>query len=253
MDTFGTLSLIVLGIGLVVLISGLRGRSLGRRTMATPTTRIAEAEGNGLVEISGTFRRGDGEAERFAPFTGKPALWWHVKIQISQSNGKGTTYATRYEETSREALWVEDGSAELACVETERGSRFEVRETMIYQPPADAQAFCALHDLPWNERYVYCVQTICEGEPAYALGLSRREAGKPRPDGYRDEPTSQLVLFGPDAKERPWARDEELLVANQKEADVVSSLRMATMGGSLLIALGLVGSGVWLYAHLLAG
>jgi hypothetical protein len=88
--------------------------------------------------------------------------------------------------------------------------------------------------LGFNKGMRYEEEVLAPGDPLYALGPSRREAGPPVHDGYRMVPGSQLVMsqgMGPEG---------ELLLTNKTEEQLTGKLLTGFVIGLVLGGLGLL-------------
>ena len=107
-------------------------------------------------------------------------------------------------------------------------------------PPPHLQAFLASRGvsastfLGFNKAMRYEEEILAPGDPVYALGPSRRDAGPPVHDGYRMTPSSQLVLF-----QFPGL-EGELILTNKTEEQLISKLLWGFVGGAITAGVGFV-------------
>ncbi len=235
-------------IGLILTLSNLKNWKRRQRIIATPTTPIAHAPGNGVVEIKGRIHPSEQGLVQ-TPFSGRHAVWCRVTVQELRSSGRSRYWHTILSEVDGRPFMVEDGSGQLARVMPHGANvlldKQNVASSGTFNDAAShLEAFLqsrGLKSTSWlglNKSMRYEEEVLAPGEPLYALGPSRREPGPPVHDGYRMVPGSQLVMahgMGPDG---------ELLLTNKTEEQLTSKLLTGFVIGLVLVGLGvLVGFG----------
>jgi hypothetical protein len=239
--------LLVLGgilfiVGLIVTLTNLKNFKRRQRIIATPTSAISQAPGNGLVEIKGRIAPSE-QGVLQAPFSGRHAVWVRITVQELRSSGRSTYWHTLLTEIDARHFMVDDGSGQLARI-------LPLGANVLLEPQNvgssgtfnDAaphlEAFLqtrGLKSTSWlgfNKSMRYTEELLTPGEPLYALGLSRRDAGPPVHDGYRMVPGSQLVMF--------HGHGEELLLTNKTEEQLTSKLLTGFVIGLVIGGLGLL-------------
>jgi hypothetical protein len=231
-------------IGVIVVLTNLKNWKRRQRIIATPTSPIAHAPGNQLVEIKGRALPSE-QGIIQTPFSGRHAVWTRVTVQELRSSGRNSYWHTLLTEMDGRVFFVEDGSGQMARV-MPAGANVILDKVNVAASGTfnDAQphleAFLAsrgLKSTSWlgfNKSMRYEEELIAPGDPVYALGPSRREAGPPVNDGYRMVPGSQLVMFvgaGP---------ENELILTNKTENQLTSKLLGGFIAGLVITGIGLL-------------
>ena len=231
-------------IGVIVTLTNIKNWKRRKRIIATPTSPIVQAPGNGLVEIKGRVVPSE-QGIIQTPFSGRHAVWTRITVQELRSSGRNNYWHTLLTEADGRVFMVDDGSGQLARV-MPAGANVVLDKQSIASSGTfnDAQphleAFLAsrgLKSTSWlglNKSMRYEEELIAPGDPVYALGPSRREPGPPVNDGYRMVPGSVLVMFmgvGPDG---------ELLLTNKTEEQLTSKLLTGFVIGLVMTGLGIL-------------
>jgi hypothetical protein len=245
MQGFLVLGGIVFVIGVIVTLMNFKNWKRRQRIIATPTSPIAHAPGNGLVEVKGRVVPSE-QGVLQTPFSGRHAVWTRVTVQELRSSGRNSYWHTVLTEADGRIFMVDDGSGQLARI-MPMGANVVLDKQNVTSSGTfnDAlphlEAFLATRGLKstswlgFNKSMRYEEEVLVPGDPLYALGPSRREAGPPVNDGYRMVPGSQLVLFhgiGPEG---------ELLLTNKSEEQLTSKLLTGFVIGLVITGLGLLG------------
>src|SRR4051812_21378496 len=96
-------------IGLIATLSNLKNFKRRQRIIATPTTPIAHAPGNHLVEIKGRITPSE-QGLLQTPFSGRHAVWCRITVQELRSSGRNTYWHTILNEVDARPFLVDDGS-----------------------------------------------------------------------------------------------------------------------------------------------
>lgn len=241
---------ITLVIGVIVTLVNLKNFKRRQRIIATPTSPIVQAPGNGVVEIKGRIAPSE-QGLLQTPFSGRYAVWCRITVQELRSNGKSRYWHTLLTEIDQRPFMVDDGSGQLARV-LPMGANVILDAQNVASSGTfnDAQphleAFLAsrgLKSTSWigfNKSMRYTEEVLAPQDPLYALGPSRREAGPPVHDGYRMIPGSMLVMF------HGMGNDGELILTNKSEEQLVSRLLWGFVAGIVIAVLGvlMLGGGV---------
>ena len=230
-------------IGVVLTLTNIKNFRRRQRILATPTSPIAQAPGNQLVEIKGRIAATE-QGVLQAPFSGRFAVWCRVTVQELRSSGKSTYWHTILTEVDGRHFHVDDGSGQLARVLPQAANvildKQSVSSSGTFKDPAphvlaflQSRGKSSTSWLGFNKSMRYEEELLSPGDPLYALGPSRRDAGPPVQDGYRMAPGSQLVLF---------AGVDELLLTNKTEEQLVKKLITGFVVGLVMTGLGLLGS-----------
>ena len=244
MGFFLILGGILFFVGVIVTLSNLKNWKRRQRIIATPTSPIAQAPGNGVVEIKGRIHPSEQGLVQ-TPFSGRHAVWCRVTVQELRSSGRNRYWHTILSEVDGRPFMIEDGSGQLARVMPQGANvvleKQNVASSGTFNDAAPhLEAFLqsrGLKSTSWlglNKSMRYEEEVLAPGEPVYALGPSRREPGPPVHDGYRMVPGSQLVMFhgmGPDG---------ELIVTNKTEEQLTNKLLTGFVVGLVLGGLGLL-------------
>ena len=229
-------------IGVVVTLTNLKNFKRRRRIIATPTSPIAQAPGNQLVEIKGRVAASE-QGVLQTPFSGRHAVWCRVTVQELRSSGKSTYWHTILTEVDARHFMVDDSSGQLARVLPQAANvmldKQNISSSGTFKDAAphllaflQSRGKSSTSWLGFNKSMRYEEELIAPGDPIYALGPSRRDAGPPVHDGYRMSPGSQLVMF---------AGIDELLLTNKTEEQLVSKLLTGFVVGLVMTGLGLLG------------
>ena len=231
-------------IGLILALVNLKNFKRRQRIVSTPTTPIAHAPGNGLVEIKGRIQPSEQGLVQ-APFSGRPAVWCRVTVEERRSSGRNTYWHTLLTEVDGRPFIVDDGSGQVSRV-MPHGANVILEKLSVASSGTfnDAQphieAFLqsrGLKSTSWigfNKAMRFEEELLAPGDPLFALGPSRREPGPPIQDGYRMVPGTQLVMFhghGPDG---------ELLLTNKSESDLTDKLLWGFVMGLVLAGVGIL-------------
>lgn len=231
-------------IGIIVTLTNIKNMKRRRRIIDTPTSAIAQAPGNGLVEIKGRIVPTEQGLVQ-APFSGRAAVWVRVTVQELRSSGRSRHWHTIVNESDGRVFAVEDGSGQVARIVPVMANvildKQQVASSGTFNdPPPNLQGFLASRGvsattwLGFNKSMRYEEEVLVPGDSLYALGPSRREAGPPMHDGYRTVPSSQLVLYA-----IPGA-EGELLLTNKTEEQLVSKLLWGFVGGLICTGIGVL-------------
>lgn len=247
---------IVFIIGVIVTLTNLKNFKRRQRIVATPTSPIAQAPGNGLVEIKGRIVPSEQGLVQ-TPFSGRHAVWVRVTVQELRQSGRNSYWHTLLAEVDARPFMVDDGSGQLARV-LPAGANVMLEKHNIASSgtfndaPPHLEAFLAARGLKstswlgFNKSMRYEEEVLSPNDTLYALGLSRRDPGPPVHDGYRMVPGSQLVMF--------HGNGEELLLTNKTEEQLTSKLLTGFVVGLVLggigLLMGLVGFGAFVVAAL---
>jgi hypothetical protein len=233
---------ILLIIGVIALIAGIPNLKRRARIIQTPTSPVAQATGNGPVEIKGRIVPSE-QGVIAAPFSGRQAVWVRITVQEKRSTGRSSYWATVVSETDGRPFMVDDGSGQMARVLPPGANVIldaqQVATSGTFKDaPPHLEGFLASRGLKttsflgFNKSMRYEERLLVPGDNLYAIGPSRREAGPPVNDGYRMVPGSQLVLFagagGPG----------ELILTNKTEEQLISKLRVGFIAGAVMGGLG---------------
>lgn len=229
-------------IGVVVTLTNLKNFKRRRRIIATPTSPIAQAPGNQLVEIKGRVAASE-QGVLQTPFSGRHAVWCRVTVQELRSSGESTYWHTILTEVDARHFMVDDSSGQLARVLPQAANvmldKQNISSSGTFKDAAphllafvQSRGKSSTSWLGFNKSMRYEEELIAPGDPIYALGPSRRDAGPPVHDGYRMAPGSQLVMF---------AGIDELLLTNKTEEQLVSKLLTGFVVGLVMTGLGLLG------------
>lgn len=235
---------IFLLIGIVVTFANVKNWQRRKRILGTPTSPIAQAPGNGPVEIKGRIVPSEQGLVQ-TPFSGRHAVWCRVTVQELRSSGRSSHWHTILTEADGRPFMVDDGSGQMARVLPAGANvildKRNVASSGTFNDAAShLEAFLAsrgLKSTSWlgfNKSMRYEEEVLAPNDPLYALGPSRREAGPPVHDGYRMVPGSQLVMFhgmGPDG---------ELILTNKTEEQLTSKLLGGFVAGLVLLGIGVL-------------
>lgn len=243
-------ALVVIGgvlflIGVIVTLVNIKNFKRRQRIIATPTTPIAQAPGNNVVEIKGRIVPSE-QGVLQTPFSGRHAVWCRVTVQELRRSGRNSYWYTILTEIDQRPFMVDDGSGQMARVMPQGANvmldKQNIASSGTFNDAAPhLEAFLQSRGIKstglfgFNKSMRYEEEVLAANDPLYALGPSRRDAGPPVHDGYRMVPGSQLNLFhgmGPDG---------ELLLTNKTEEQLTSNLLTGFVIGLVMAALGLLG------------
>ncbi|MBX3259764.1 MAG: hypothetical protein KF782_08735 [Labilithrix sp.] len=229
-------------IGVVVTLSNVKNFKRRKRILATPTSPIIQAPGNGVVEIKGRIVPSEQGLVQ-TPFSGRHAVWCRVTVQELRSSGRNRYWHTLLTEVDARPFLVDDGSGQMARVAPHGANvmldKQSVASSGTFNDAAShLEAFLqsrGLKSTSWlglNKSMRYEEEVLAPNDSLYALGPSRREAGPPVHDGYRMVPSTQLVMsheIGPEG---------ELLLTNKSEEELVGKLLTGFVVGLVVTGLG---------------
>jgi hypothetical protein len=243
--SIGFIGFLVLVIGLfVVLVS--RGNLARRKLIVdTPTSPIARAPGNGLVEIKGRILPSE-QGVILGPFSGRQGVYVRVIVQEYRSSGKSGSWRVVFNQAQDREFWVDDGSGQHARVRPS-GAHYVLNTSTVQtsgtfnNASPQVEAFLAYYGMTsksWlglNKSMRYQEEMLCPGDPLYAIGPSTRVAGGPPVhDGYRTVPGTILAMY---AASGPKG---ELILTNKSEQDLVSNLLTGFIVGVVMTAIGAI-------------
>jgi hypothetical protein len=224
---FGALSLLA---GLVVMPAS---RRLRKRILRTPTSPITQAPGGCLVEIQGCVLPSELGIIR-APFSGRPAVWAHIRAEQERPEGNSYEWHTIIDETTSVPFLVDDGSGECARVipqdaDVHVGEQCVATSGTHKEPPPHVQEFLRERGLTFrrpldfagvrpNTPMRFHEQVLAPGDRLYAIGPSRRAPGPPVAAGYRSQTSTVLFLSAGDGPKG------ELILTTGTEEELLSSL-----------------------------
>ncbi len=243
--------------GIVVLLSNIGNMKRRARIIATPTSAVAHASGNGAVEIKGRIVPSD-QGVIHAPFSGRHAVVVRVTVEEQRSNGKNTYWHTLFCETDSRLFFIDDGSGQAARVVPSNANvildKQQIANSGTFKDaPPHLVEFLASRGqkttswLGFNKSMRYQEEVLAAGDPIYAIGPSRRDAGPPVNEGYRVAPSSELVLF------HAGKGDGELIITNKTEEELVSKLYWGFVAGAITAGVGTVMCVVTALAMLMKG
>ena len=231
-------------IGVIVTLTNLKNWKRRQRIIATPTSPIAHAPGNALVEIKGRVLPSEQGVVQ-TPFSGRQAVWTRITVQELRSSGRNSYWHTVLTEADGRVFMVDDGSGQLARIMPAGANVMLDKQSIASsgtfndaQPHLEAflmsRGLKSTSFLGFNKSMRYEEELISPGDPLYALGPSRREPGPPVNDGYRMVPGSQLVLF------TGMGAENELLLTNKTEQQLTSKLLGGFVAGLVMTGLGVL-------------
>lgn len=233
---------ILLLIGIVVGLSNLKNLKRRHRILATPTCPIAQAPGNGAVEVKGRILPSEQGVVQ-APFSGRHAVWVRITVQELRSAGRSRYWHTVLSEMDGRVFLVDDGSGEVARIHAQGANvMLEKQQVGTSGTFNDASAhltqFLSARGLSttgffgFNKSMRYEEEVLAPGDNLYAIGPSRRDAGPPVNDGYRVAPGNQLALFAAPGEAG------ELILTNKTEEQLVSKLLWGFVSGAVMVGIG---------------
>lgn len=229
-------------IGTIIALTGLKNYRRRQRILATPTSPIAQAPGNGPVEIKGRIVPGE-QGVLQTPFSGRHAVWCRITVLEHRSSGRNSYWATILKEVDQREFFVDDGSGQLAKIiphgaDVLLDTQNVANSGTFNDASPHLQAFLASRGhstqswLGFNKSMRYTEEVLAPSDPLYALGPSRRDPGPPVNDGYRMSPSSQLVIFAGQGE------PNELILTNKSEEQLVSNLMWGLVGGAIMAGIG---------------
>jgi hypothetical protein len=241
------MGLLILGgvvflVGIIVSVAGLKNWRRRSRILGTPTSPIAQAPGNALVEVKGRAMPSE-QGLVVGPFSGRQGVWVRVLVEELRSSGRNRYWVTMINECDGRVFMIDDGSGQMARVDPAGANvmpqRLQIATSGTFNDAAPhLQAFLASRGqtttglLGFNRTIRYSEELLAPMEPVYALGPSRRDAGPPINDGYRMVPSSQLVMFAAGGEEG------ELIVTNKTEDQLVAGLKWGLISGIGIMTVG---------------
>jgi hypothetical protein len=234
---------VLLLIGLIALIGNIKNLRRRTRIIQTPTSPIAQAPGNGPVEIKGRIAPSE-QGVVLSPFSQRQAVWVRVLVQEWRNRGRSSYWATIINEVDARPFLVDDGSGQHARVLPAAANVILDTQNVassgaFKDTPPQLEAFLSsrgLKSTSWlgfNKRMRYEEQVLLPGDSLYAIGPSRRDAGPPVNDGYRMAPSSQLVLYAV-----PKSGPGELILTNKTEEQLVKKLLWGFVAGAVMSGVG---------------
>jgi hypothetical protein len=239
--------IILAGAGAAIMYGQMPNLRRRSRIMAMPTSAIAQAPGNGLVEIKGRILPSE-QGVMQTPFSNRPAVWARITVQEWQQRGRSGSWINILTDADGRHFMVEDGSGQVARV-LPQGANFileqneAARSGTFRDANPQLKAFLQARGLKstsflgLNKGMRYLEEVLAPGDALYALGPSRREPGPPVSDGYRMVPSSMLVM----AAGGGGLNAQELILTNRTEAQIVSKLLRGFIGGAVMLGLGTLG------------
>jgi hypothetical protein len=241
-------ALLILGgilflIGGIVALTNIKNWKRRKRILDTPTSPIAQAPGNGFVEVKGRIVPSE-QGLVWAPFSGRQGVWVRVVVQELRSTGRSSYWATILNEIDGREFYVDDGSGQMARIRPQMANVILDRQNVassgtFNDAPPHLEGFLAsrgLKSTSWlgfNKSMRYEEELLMPNDPLYALGPSTRQPGPPVNDGYRMVPSSQLVMYA-------GGGDNELILTNKSEDQLVSKLGTGLIIGLVLTGIGAV-------------
>jgi hypothetical protein len=199
-------------------------RKTGLRLAAvvrTPTSSIASAPREGMVEIGGRVVPGE-QGTIVAPITGKEAVYVRVLVE----RVVGSSRETVLDDVQTRPFLVDDGTgtalvhmgaklhAELAPSPVAGGPEEHARVTSLLA--ARGKDATGVKKLVWKE------WLVAPGSSIYVLGSAEAQKVGPSPAGYRDRPDTGLALTAP-----PPGSSDEMIVSTYAEAELQARLRVS--------------------------
>jgi hypothetical protein len=233
--------LIVLVFSAIGMLTNVKNMQRRSRILAAPTTPIAQAPGQGPVEVVGTILPGE-EGLIQSPFGFVQAVWVRVRILEYRGNRKRGSWVLIHQEEDGRPFLLDDRSGQTARVYPKGAHVMGTPRTASSSGTFnDAQphieAFLRSRNLQstgllgFNKRMKYEEATLQPHQTLYAIGPSTRAPGPPMSDGYRMVPGSMLVLQGHGNGEH------ELLLSDKGEAALAKELRSGFLWSAIFFGI----------------
>ena len=199
---------------------------LRRAVEDTPTSK-ARSAAMGKCELKGLAREID--LPILGPFSGRPCVWYHWKVEEERSDSKGNkSWHTLDERHSLEPFYIEDATGRLKV--DPDGAEVEAPQLLLYSSGAFSGAVPpGPQAAPWlangilGSRRRLSEWRIDQARPVYALGVLRPV--KPGPEA---EPEPVLTR----------GRDKEpFFISTLSEQELLSELGWKVWGSMVLGAL----------------
>lgn len=215
-----------------------------QRIIAMPTSSIAQASGNGPVEIKGRISPSELGVVH-SPFSNKPAVWARISVQEWRQQGRSGSWVTIIQESEGRPFMVDDGSGQSARVlpdgaiilldekEAARSGTFRDANPQL-EAFLQSRGHKSTSFFGTNKSMRFVEEILAPGEDLFALGPSRREPGPPVNDGYRMVPSSMLVMS------HGGNEQNELILTNRTEAQLVSKLLHGVIAGAVILGIAVV-------------
>jgi hypothetical protein len=240
---FVIFGIVLLVAGIAVMYGSRANVKRRNRILNTPTSPIAQAQGNAQVEIKGKILPSE-QGVVMAPFSGRHAVWCRVTVQEWQQRGRSGSFITIVQEVDARHFMVDDGSGQYARVIPDRAHMIldeqQVGKSGTFRdanPQIEAflqsRGLKTTNFLGLNKNMRYLEELLIPNDNLYAIGASRRDPGPPVSDGYRMSPSSMLVLF------HGGTDDNELILTNKPEDKITGKLLYGFIGGIVMTALGI--------------
>ncbi|MGH8442633.1 MAG: GIDE domain-containing protein [Nevskiaceae bacterium] len=144
-----------------------------------PTSRLRSAA-QGYVELEGDARLMEGPPI-IAPLTKNRCIWWSFRIDEKQKSGKNSNWVTVERGRSDDCFELDDGTGK--CVVDPDGANVISRHSQTWygssrSPDVPPELGRGLLRAGFS-RYRYFEERLHFGEPLYALGTYRTQAGGP--------------------------------------------------------------------------
>jgi len=171
-----------------------------KRLVATPTTRIADATGRGVVELCGRVVADPTQETLRTPFTNKPSVWQRVSLEYLFGSEEQRSWVHLAAQVTARNFLLDDGSGEQARIVLEGDGELDVdiNADLVKElardeehPPVVREFIEAVNVHARGHSLRFYESPICEGDTLVVIGPSTRE--RVVSEGYRDEVT-RLVL-----------------------------------------------------------
>ncbi|MCL2778880.1 MAG: E3 ubiquitin ligase family protein [Polyangiaceae bacterium] len=227
-------------VGVIILAASLTNWRRRKRVLATLNSPIATAPGTGSVEIKGRIAPSD-QGLLNAPFSDRQCVWYIAEVYENRGTKDEVSWVSILRESNRCAFLVDDGSGQLARILPKGANVIAGSQEVASSNRSNAAAprietFLVSRGLSNKKRETlsYREAVLVPGEELYAIGPSRRDAGPPIVSGYRDAPSSELVLFA------NGKADGELILTTKSKRELVSFLGASVVVGSVLTGVGIL-------------
>lgn len=193
------------GVALIGIVAGFTFLLRSRLIENTPTSRLRSAA-QGYIEVEGRARLLDGPPI-LCPLTMARCIWWRYKVERKEtdtdSDGKTrTTWVTVDQGVSDDSFLLDDGTGRCVVDPTDANVIPTVKRRWYgrgRRPDVGPEAgkgfwramFC---------NYRYTEELIQTGNPVYALGAFRTQAGGPEPFDEKADLTELLSKWKHDRK-----------------------------------------------------